>query len=586
MTMRILRSTIVALIFLATPVATAGQSIDEFFQSFTDQWMRFHTDDAAETRYFTGAEQDAIERQIEPRTLARRQEEARLVRSGQQRLRTFDRSKMSDAQRLSADILAWDLGDRIARESYEDYTFPLRQTYGVHAALTQLMTVNHPVVTAKDAENYVARMAQLAPRMDEAILESQRIVQSGLMPPKFILQAAVRQIQAFLATPAAQNPLVVTFAQRMRQVKNLPDVRQTALLATAEKITAGEVYPAWRKAQAMLEANISNATDDAGLWRFPRGAEAYASRLRQFTTTNMTADQIHETGLRMVAEIDAKIDALLRQTGRGEGSVATRLADFWRAQPTYGGPDAVSERQADIDRIMRDAERRSALLFDRVPKAPVVAQPYPAFMGQRAASYYPPAPDGSRPGTFQYTASDTGPKGRRSTIYHEGVPGHHFQIALQMEDTALPRFRRDLIFGFNSAFAEGWGLYAEHLVAESGWYEGDVAGALDQLGQEVFRAHRLVVDTGIHAKRWTRQQAIDYMDGNIAEVERYIVNPGQACAYMVGELKIIELRERARRELGSRFSLKEFHNMVLGTGMVPLDILEQQANRWIQSKKP
>jgi uncharacterized protein (DUF885 family) len=286
----------------------------------------------------------------------------------------------------------------------------------------------------------------------------------------------------------------------------------------------------------------------------------------------------------MVTDIEARMDALLRQTGRAEGSVPTRLVDFWRAQPTYDGLNAGAERQADIDRIMRDAERRSALLFDRVPKTPVVAQPYPTFMGQRAASYSAPAPDGSRPGTFQYTASATGPKGRRSVIYHESIPGHHFQIALQMEDTTLPRFRKDLIFGFNSAFVEGWGLYAEHLVAESGWYDGDVAGALDQLEQELFRARRLVVDTGLHAKRWTRRQAIDYMQGDVAEVERYVVMPGQACAYMVGELKIIELRERAKRELGDRFSLKAFHNLVLGTGVVPLDILEQQVNAWVQSK--
>jgi uncharacterized protein (DUF885 family) len=368
-------------------------------------------------------------------------------------------------------------------------------------------------------------------------------------------------------------------------VNVVPPSKQEELRAAAETITAQQIYPAWRKAQALLEATIPKATGDAGLWRFPKGAEAYASALRRFTTTSMTANQIHDTGLRMVAELEGKIDALLRQTGRNDGSVSERLAEFWRTQPTYGA-DAAAERQADIDRIIRDAERRSAVLFDRVPKAPVVAQPYPAFIGQRAASYSDPAPDGSRPGTFQYTAPRAGAvKGRRSTIYHESVPGHHFQIALQMEDTTLPRFRRDGIFGSNSAFIEGWGLYAEHLVAESGWYEGDVAGALDQLEQEVFRARRLVVDTGIHAKRWTRQQAIDYMNGNVAEVERYVVMPGQACAYMVGELRLIELRERAKRALGSRFSLKEFHNLVLGTGSVPLEILEQQVHRWIQSRR-
>ena len=587
MNSRVLRFAVASIscVLLVAPVGTKGPSADEFFQSFTDRWMRFHTDSAADVRYFTGAEEDAMERQIEPMTAAHDREEGRLVWSGLQGVRALDRAQMSDAQRLSADILAWDLDNRVAREPYQDYSFPLQQSYGAAAGLTQLMTVGHSLVTPRDAENYVARMGQLAIRMDEAVAESRRILGRGLVPPRFILQASVVQIRAFLGTPAAQNPLVATFAQRLKTVKGLSADRQADLLASAEKITADRVYPAWRKAQELLEGEIPKATDDAGLWRLPKGGEVYAARLRQFTTTNMTADQIHDTGLRMVTGIEARMDALLREAGYPDGTMTARLDAFWKVQPKYEGPGAAAERQADIDRVMRDAERRAALLFDRVPKAPVVAQPYPAFMGQRAASYNPPAPDGSRPGTFQYTASGTGPKNRHSTIYHESVPGHHFQIALQMEDTALPRFRKDLIFGFNSAYAEGWGLYAEHLAAESGWYDGDAAGTLDQLEQELFRARRLVVDTGIHAKRWTRQQAIDYMDGDVAEVERYVVRPGQACSYMVGELKIIELRERAKQALGARFSLKQFHNVVLGTGMAPLEILEQQVDRWIQSQK-
>jgi uncharacterized protein (DUF885 family) len=240
---------------------------------------------------------------------------------------------------------------------------------------------------------------------------------------------------------------------------------------------------------------------------------------------------------------------------------------------------------ADIEGIMRDAEKRSAMLFDRRPRAAVVAQPYPRFReANAAASYNAPALDGSRPGTFQMPLRpDQMTKfALRTLVYHETVPGHHFQIALEMENEALPRFRQLRLFGFISAFGEGWALYSEKLAAESGWYEGDLEGLLGQLNDQLFRARRLVVDTGLHAKRWRRQQAIDY-GVEPSEVERYVVIPGQACAYMIGQLRILELRDKARRALGDRFGIKEFHNIVLGTGTVPLEVLERQIDAYIRS---
>jgi uncharacterized protein (DUF885 family) len=241
---------------------------------------------------------------------------------------------------------------------------------------------------------------------------------------------------------------------------------------------------------------------------------------------------------------------------------------------------------ADVNDILRDAQRRAEPLFDRRPGAAVVAQPFPRFReANAAASYTPPAPDGSRPGTFQIPLrADYMTKFRlRSLVYHETVPGHHFQIALELENTALPRFRQIRAFGGISAFSEGWGLYAEHLAGESGWYDGDLEGRLGQLDSELFRARRLVVDTGLHARRWTRQQAIDY-GLPAAEVDRYVVIPGQACSYMVGQLKIIELRDRARARLGARFSAKDFHNVVLSTGTAPLEVLERQVDAYVAAR--
>src|SRR5258705_7068279 len=281
------------------------------------------------------------------------------------------------------------------------------------------------------------------------------------------------------------------------------------------------------------------------------------------------------------------MDAVLRRIGRAEGSVKERIAklsvDLRYPNPTSN--ESGEQIMRDIDGIIRDAERRAALLFDVRPKSPVIARPFPSFReANAAANYNSPAPDGSRPGTFQYprrldrmTKFDL-----RSVVYHETVPGHHFQIALQVENKDLPRFRQIGAFGGISGLSEGWGLYAERLAAESGWYGDDIEGRLGQLDFELFRARRLVVDTGLHAKRWTRQQAIDY-GIEASEVERYTVYPGQACSYMMGELKIIELRDKAQAALGAKFSVREFHNAVLRTGTVPLELLERQIDAYIRT---
>lgn len=303
----------------------------------------------------------------------------------------------------------------------------------------------------------------------------------------------------------------------------------------------------------------------------------------------MTPDQIHDLGLRQVEMIERQMDTIFKRLNRAEGTIKERI-DKLRTDLAYPNPASEESREQimrDINVIIQDAQRRAALLFDKRPKASVIAQPFPKFQEANvAARAIPPSPDGARPGIFLFPRRiDRMTKfGLRSVTYHEAVPGHFFQGGIQTENQDLPRFRQLALFGFISASGEGWGLYAEHLAAESGWYEGDPEGLLGQLDAELFRARRLVVDTGLHAKRWTRQQAIDY-GIEPSEVERYAVQPGQACSYMIGELKIIELREKARKALGDQFSLKEFHNLVLDTGMVPLEIIEHQVNAFIRAKE-
>jgi uncharacterized protein (DUF885 family) len=278
----------------------------------------------------------------------------------------------------------------------------------------------------------------------------------------------------------------------------------------------------------------------------------------------------------------------LRQLGYAEGNIQERITKLEAASQPPREPDPRPALLARFEEILKDAQTRAGLIFDLRPKAPVVVKREPPFTEKNAAAHYTaPAPDGSRTGVFWVPLP--GPAFRicemRTLLYHEAVPGHHFQIALQAEMTRLPRFRRDRVFGSISAHGEGWALYAEQLAAESGWYEGDPKGQLGQLNAELFRARRLVVDTGLHAMHWTRQQAIDY-GISASEVERYVVTPGQACSYKIGQLRILELRAKARSALGEAFSLKQFHNLLLRTGSVPLGVLGQVINDYIQSAKP
>ena len=565
----------------------AAHSIADFFREFTDDWVRHDPDLATSARYFSGAEQDRLERQVTPRTLEWRRDRIRRARQGLAELRRFDRARLTDSQRLAADVMDWQLDMRGREEPFLDYTFPLEQMNGANVGLVEALTVRHPLATERDAENYVAALGQVGTRMDESTAEARRLEARTFVPPRFILAATIQQMQAFADVAPAQNPFVTAFADRIAAVESLPAAKREQLRREAEKIVVSQIYPSWARALAVLRAQAGRATDDAGLWRLPGGPDAYSYFLGYFTTTKLTPDEIHGIGLEQVKRIEAEMDRLFRQIGRTDGSVKDRIKKL-SVDLQYPNPRSDESRaqiMRDIDGIIRDAERRAALLFDKRPMSAVVARPFPTFReANAAANYNAPAPDGSRPGTFQYPRriENMTKFGLRSTVYHETVPGHHFHIALQVENKELERFLQLRTFGGISAITEGWALYAERLTAESGWYGDDVEGLLGQLDAELFRARRLVVDTGLHSKKWMRQQSIDY-GIEASEVERYVVYPGQACSYMMGQLKIIELREKAKQALGDRFSLRNYHNVVLTTGVVPLDILASTVDRYIKS---
>ena len=575
-----------ALILALAAPAAQQRSLNDFFDELSDGWVRMNPNLAVATRYFAAAndaEQNRLEQQLSSYTDAAEQQRREYVARGLAALKRFDRMRMTDAERLSADLLRYQLQAYLDSARYDDYSFPFDQASGANASLVNALAVQHPLATPRDAENYVIRLGQVATRMAEAMEEARQRAAKDLIPPRFILVRTIEQMRAFIAMPSAQNPLVTSLNERAANIARLTPSDRSALVSKAERTVSTEVYPQWRVAIAYLESLLPRSADHAGLWRFEGGAAAYAYFLKAYTTTDLEPEEIHDIGLSEVARLERQMDALFRKIGRTDGTITERIA---RLKQDLSYPLTEKGREqliADADGMIREAERRSTLQFDKRPKSPVIVQPYPRFReASAAASYTPPPVDGSRPAIFQMPLRPQRMTkfGLRTLVHHETVPGHHFQIGLMAEDESLPRFRRLRLFGGISAITEGWALYAERLTAESGWYETDVEGLLGQMDAELFRARRLVVDTGLHAKRWTRQQAIDY-GIEASEVERYVVWPGQATSYMIGQLKILELRERARARMKGRFSERAFHNAVLGAGAVPLEMLEEQVNRFI-----
>ena len=571
----------------ATPVSPL--SFDEWADAFTLEWTRNSPQLATRTQYFAGDEQDALDGQLslvgewgDPFGATAGRKRAALAARGLEQLRGFERDGLTPQQTLSAAVLEWSLDDAVKNAEFASYKYVFEQFGGLQLEDVNSITETHPIRNRRDIDNYLRKLAQVAPHIDEGIAEARAADAAGIRPPKFIIERTMQQIDGLLKQTGTANVFVSTLDVRIGALtSDITAAERKGFVAAAEKVVTESVLPAFQHINAMLADQLPHATDDAGVWRLPRGDEFYRKALATHTTTTMSPDEIHQLGLREVARLEADMDTMLRQLGLTEGSVKARYDQLDRSMQPKAAGDPRPQLLADAAKWVRDAEKRSDRLFDLRPRAPVEVRREPAFSEKTAQAHYNnPAPDGSRPGVYYLPLP--GPAFEllrtRSLAYHEAVPGHHYQVALQQELTELPRFRRAGVLGDITPYVEGWGLYAERLADENGWYADDPYGRIGYLNNMLWRARRLVVDTGLHAKRWTRQQAIDY---GIApyEVERYVVLPGQACAYMIGQLKIVELREKAKARLGSRFSIKDFHNAVLRTGSVPLPVLEREIAR-------
>ncbi len=551
-------------------------------EAFAEDWVRLSPQRASATQYFSGAEQAALERELTPLTAAQRARSLALARQGLQGLQAHEPTRLSPPVAAAAATLRWALQDEVDNAAFADHRFAFNQNSGPQVRLVSFLTVTHGLRGPQDVDSYLARLAQVGTRMDEALAQAQAAAARGLLPPRFIAERARGQVAAFLAHSASSNPFIDSLARRTEGLPGLDETRRSAALAEATRLVREQVRPAWQRLLAWLNSLMSQLTDDAGLWRLPQGEAAYAQALASNTTTPLNPQEVHSIGLREVARLEAQMDAVLRGMGRALNSVNDRMRVLSAELQPPADPDPRPALLARYTDYVREVEERARPLFKRVPKAPVLVQRVPALTEATSSAYYTtPAPDGSRPGVFWVPLP--GPifnlLGMKSLAVHEAVPGHHFQLALLQEQAALPRWQQRRIFSGGSANTEGWALYAEALAIEQGWYEGDELSLLGALNAQLFRARRLVVDTGLHAMRWTRQQAIDY-GISASEVERYVVNPGQACAYMIGMLHILKLREQAQQALGSRFQLPDFHEVVLQAGSVPLEVLSGVVQAW------
>ena len=469
--------------------------------------------------------------------------------------------------------------------------FVINQNSGPTVDIPNFLNSQQPVTNAADAEVYLERLASVRAALDGSLDSYRHGVAQGAIPPDFIVDKSLAVVQAFVAPAADQNPLYLTFDAKLQEagVENASDYSDRAL-----QILSNEVIPAYQRIADYLGEIKSSAPHDAGIWRLPNGEALYAAMIRHMTDSNLTAEEVHRTGLAEVQRITTEMDAILRSEGYNEGSVGERMQAL-NVEPRFiysNDPAGRDKLLGDVRAYVNDMYTRLPTLFRDLPEHRVEVQAVPEFSQDSAPMgyYNNPAPDGSRPGYYFINLRDTAlhPSWTLRTLsYHEAVPGHHLDGASAME-RETPPIEKALA---SNTSGEGWALYAEQLAAEIGVYDADPFGNLGRLQAELHRAVRLVTDTGMHAKKWSREQAIDYMvatEGldratSTSEIERYVVWPAQALGYKLGQLRILALREEAKEALGDAFDIRDFNQQVLNVASAPMPFIEITVRKWIAS---
>lgn len=506
-----------------------------------------------------------------------------LLESLLEELDRYDLSTVDPSDALSARVYGWYLEDLLESHRFSAHDYPINSHISSYPTVIEHFLARvHPMQTLTNAEDYISRLQQLSTEFDGMIARLDESEQIGAMPPAFILRKAAESILDTAETPVSEMVLYATFVNKLGSIPTIPDPTKRALEGEAVDIVQSSVIPAYLRLAEYVSSLAERAGDEIGVWRHDDGAEYYAHRLRKYTTTNLSADEIYDLGL---AEVD-RIQAEILEATEGVGlNVQADLQSLFEQVTEISG--VVSGRQTveACQQLINGITELVRPVFLNWPDADILV-----VEGQMSAFFSPGSLDGSRPGMFYAPAAREEPLFSLPTLtYHEAIPGHGLQTAFAYA-ADIPVYRAGLGF---TAYAEGWALYAERLAWEMGAYEDDAYGNLGRLQAELFRAARLVVDTGIHAKQWTYDQAVDYLRENTGldeefvrqEIERYIVLPGQATAYKIGMLKMLELRDRAQRELGDAFDLATFHQAILEEGDVPLLILEELVDAYIERSR-
>jgi uncharacterized protein (DUF885 family) len=503
------------------------------------------------------------------------------------RFEAIPTTAFSDQEKLNRDLMIKNLRDSIEGSRFKGWQMPVNQMGGIHLALAQLPSLL-PFATVKDYDDYVVRLGKFPKNIDDTVANMRKGMAARLMPPKFLLEQVAEQASGIATTSAEESPFALP-------LKSMPESfsaeeKERIRNAVLEGVR-NDIIPAYAKFAAFVrEEYAPKGRTEVGVWALPDGRARYAFLAKNQTTTNLTPEEIHEIGLREVARIEGEMLAIAKTLGINDLKSFNASLETTPAVKVESGEQILAAYRKYTDQMYAKLPQ----LFGRLPKAKMEVVPTPAFREKNAsaAEYNTGSPDGSRPGRVYvntYEAEKRKTLSNESTAYHEGVPGHHMQLSIQQELTDLPPFRQQ---GGETAFVEGWALYSERLGKEVGFYQ-DPYNDYGRLNDEMLRAIRLVVDTGLHSKKWTREDVVKYFRDHSAideveiqaETDRYIVWPGQALAYKIGQLKILELRERAQRELGANFDIRAFHDEVLSAGALPMSQLEERIEAWIRREK-
>lgn len=525
------------------------------------------------------------------------------LQKAKERLKWLDANintaKLDESSVLSLQLYKQQLQNHIEDDNYRLYNYPLNQMHGMQAEIPAFLINMHQINSKSDAEAYISRLNGLKELFAQLEQNLKAREEAGIMPPKFVFEHVINDSRNIIQgkpfdTSSKNSTLWEDFTAKVANL-DVNAIEKEQLKEKAKNALLQSVQPAYSALISLLEEQKKRATLDDGVWKFPNGAAFYEIALQRTTTTDMTAEEIHQLGLREVERIHHEMDLIKNKVGF-KGSLKEFFA-FMKKDSQFYYPATLEGKKAYMDKataIINSMKSRLNELFITKPRADIQVKAVEAFREKSAgkAFYQQPALDGSRPGTYYANmyAMEAMPSYQMEALaYHEGIPGHHMQIAIAQELQNVPMFRK---FGRYTAYVEGWGLYSELIPKEMGFYT-DPYSDFGRLAMELWRACRLVVDTGIHAKKWTRQHGIDYYVNNtpnaksdaIKMVERHIVMPSQATAYKVGMNKIIELRKYANEKLGNKFDIREFHEVVLSNGAVPLNVLSNLVDEWIDSKQ-